>query len=487
LTTTTDDSPTDLLLLVTDQERYDLTGENGPTVDTSALDGLAAAGVVFDRAFTPISICSSARASMLTGRYPHTHGLLNNVHEPDAIQTDLDGSLPTYGEWLADRGYDNSYLGKWHVGRERSPADFGFSHVEGDTQEYDDLLERRFAAYRAERGFDPDGVPVEDAMATRHPDYDYFVGGRTPDPVEATRPYYIAERTIARLEAAAADDDPFCHRTDFVGPHHPYVVPEPYASRYDPDDIEPWPSYDETFEGKPTVQENYVTYRGVDDFDWAEWAELLSLYFGFMDLIDDQIGRILEAVDDLGLTDDLLVVHTSDHGDFAGSHRQFNKGPLMYDDTYHVPLCVRGPGVDAGRRVDALVSHLDLFPTLVEAAGGTPPAELVGESLWPRLRGETTDRRDAVFAEYHGDELGLYSQRMVRTERYKYVYNAPDVDELYDLERDPHELQNLVDHPEYETVGERLRGRLVGWMDETDDPIHEWTARHLDPGDRTDG
>ncbi|MBV0925847.1 sulfatase-like hydrolase/transferase [Halomicroarcula limicola] len=481
------DTPDDVLLLLTDQERYDVATPTGPPVDTAALDRLSADGVRFTHAYTPISICSSARASLLTGRYPHNHGLLNNVHEQDAIQTDLSTSIPTFGTLLRDAGYNNSYLGKWHVGRDATPADFGFDYM-GASDAHDGHLEKGLRSHREELGVDPDDIELEDALYNRHGDgEEALISARTSIPVEATRSYYIAERTIDRLEGAAEEDDPFFHRSDFVGPHHPYVVPEPYASKYDPDDIERWPSYQETFAGKPQVQENYLEYRGVDHLTWDEWAEAVSMYFGFVDLIDDQIGRILDAVDEYGLRDDLLVVHASDHGDFTGNHRQFNKGPLMYEDTYRIPLVMRGPGVEAGRECDALVSLMDLMPTFLDSAGVAEPDGVDARSLWPLLDDPENGRREAIFAEYHGDEMGLYSQRMVRTRRYKYVFNAPDVDELYDLERDPHELQNLVDHPEYESERDRLRGLLDEWMTETDDPIQKWTSRHLesDAADRS--
>jgi arylsulfatase A-like enzyme len=152
----------------------------------------------------------------------------------------------------------------------------------------------------------------------------------------------------------------------------------------------------------------------------------------------------------------------------------------MYDDTYRIPLVVRGPGVvGEGRVCDELVSLMDLMPTFLEVADAPVPGDIDARSLWPLLRDEPDDVRDAVFGEYHGDEMGFYSQRMVRTKRYKYVFNAPDVDELYDLDADRHELQNLIDHPDYSDVRSRLRNRLVDWMNETKDPIAQFTSRHL--------
>ena len=470
-----------VLLLLTDQERHDLIDPEGLPVETAAIDGLAADGVRFSHAFTPISICSSARASLLSGLYPHAHGVLNNVHEPDAMATDLAEETPTFGTAVRDAGYATGYVGKWHVGRTKTPADFGFDYVGGSDDHHDAHLAGGLAAFQREQGVDPDAAEPADPVYAEFPGSREVLGGSLPIPPEATRTAYNAELTIQRIADLADADSPFFHRVDFQGPHHPYLVPEPYASLYDPAELDPWPADAETFDGKPRVQRNYRRYRGVENLDADDWARLRSLYMGFMEHIDDQIGRILAALDELGVADETVVVHASDHGDFTGAHRQWNKGPFMYDDTYRIPLVARGPGVaGSGRVCDGLVSLVDLMPTFLELADAPVPEAIHGRSLWPLLRDDDgASGRDAVFGEYHGDELGLYSQRMVRTKRYKYVFNAPDTDELYDLDADPGELQNLVDHPEYADVRRRLRRRLAEWMRETDDPIAGFTGRHL--------
>ena len=471
------DTRPNVLLVLTDQERYDCTAPDGPPVETPALDRLSSEGARFERAYTPISICTSARASLLTGLYPHNHGMLNNCHEDDAIQANLPGELSTFSEALAEAGYELTYTGKWHVGRDQVPGDFGFSYLGGSDRHHDDI-DAEFRRYREELDV-PRDVELEEAIYTAGED-GTLVAATTPVDLEATRAYFLAERTLEALDRHA-DTTPFFHRTDFLGPHHPYVVPEPYASMYDPEEIEPPESYAETFADKPAVHEQYVAYRGVADFDWETWAEVLAKYWGFVTMIDDQIGRILEGLEERGLTEETIVVHTSDHGDFVGNHRQFNKGPLMYEDTYHVPLQVRWPGVvSPGTVRDEPVSLVDLVPTFLEVGDASIRGDVDGRSLRPLLEGESpTDWPEAVYAEYHGDEFGLYSQRMVRTAQYKFVYNGPDRNELYDLEADPAELQNLIDHPAYVDIRNELVDLLTAWMDETDDPNGTWVPRTL--------
>ena len=470
-----------VLLLLTDQERADLVAPEGLPVETPNIDRLRREGMWFDAAYTPTSICTSARASLLTGLYPHAHGLLNNSHEADAIRTDLPAELPTLGELLAEGGYTNTYLGKWHVSNNHTPGDFGFRYFGGSDYHHDNF-EVAFEHYRESQGIRVPEVDVEDRIYTGSGDDGTLVAGTDPVPVEASRPYFLAERTINALERwTDGDRQPCFHRTDFLGPHHPYVVPEPYASMYDPDDIEPWGNYAETFDGKPRAHEQYLHYRGVGDFDWETWAEAVGKYCGFMTLIDDQIGRILDALDDLGLAEETAVVHTADHGDLAGSHRLFNKGPMMYEETYRIPLVVRWPGtVEPGSRSEAFVRLQDLMPTFLEWADVDVPAGLHARSIQPLLRGEAPDDwPDSVYAQYHGDEFGLYSQRMVRTDRYKFVYNGPDRNELYDLDADPHELQNLVDHPAYGSVRSEMARRLIEWMDAVDDSLRQWVPETL--------
>lgn len=459
-----------VLLVLTDQERYDLTAPDS-VVETPNIDRLREEGMAFERAYTPISICSSARASLLTGLYPHNHGMLNNCHEADAIQPNLPEELPTFGELLSEGGYETTYVGKWHVGRDQGPEEFGFSYFGGTDPHHDAGLAGDFEEYREDLGIEVG----EESLANRiYTDTGTLVAATDPVPVEATRAYYIAERTIERLESL---ETPFFHRTDFLGPHHPYVVPEPYASMYDPERISPPESYRETFDGKPRVHEQYLDYRGVRGFDWETWSEAIAKYWGFLSLIDDQIGRILDAVEEV---ENLCTVHASDHGDFTGGHRQFNKGPLMYEDTYRIPLQIRWPDeIEAGSVCREFVSLHDLMPTFLDL-GGVEIPDVDGRSIRPLLEGRVPDDwPDSHFAQYHGDEFGLYSQRMLRTQRFKYVHNAPDRNELYDLAEDPHELGNLIDHPGYADVRADLETRLVERMRATGDPIAPWTGDAL--------
>jgi len=473
-----------ILLITTDQERWDVSNDDNLPVSTPNTERLQDRGMTFERAYTPSAICSPARASLLTGLYPHNHGILSNPTRPGSVQVDLREELPTFSERLAADGYRNSYIGNWHIGEDQTPADFGFEPIIGRWHENRLVDREAFKHHQQEHlGLSKAELPASPTERNRtleeledpvtNNTNDIIIAGKTPLPKEATETHFVAEQTIEQLEQHADSGDPFFHRTDIVGPHAPYIVPEPYASMYDPEDIDPWPSFAETFDGKPRIHEIHPSYYDMEDSGWETWRRAVAKYFGYVSFIDEQVGRILDAVDSLGLAEDTVVVRTADHGDFTGGHRQFDKGPMMYEDIYHIPLVVRWPGTVApGSRCTEFVSLLDLMPTFLEIAGIDPPGGIDGRSLRPLLGGnQPDDWRDAIFAEYHGEPETLYTQRMIRTERYKYVFNGPDRNELYDFANDPHELNNLVDNPEYAAVKSELEERLGAWMEKTGDHL----------------
>ena len=191
---------------------------------------------------------------------------------------------------------------------------------------------------------------------------------------------------------------------------------------------------------------------------------------------------LLDLLDQLGLDENTMVVYTADHGDMCGGHGMVDKHMVMYDDVVRVPLIVRWPGrARPGAVCDAFVSHaIDLATTFCAAARAPVPETFQGQSLLSLLAGKEKDGRQDILSMYHGNQFGLYSARMVRDRRHKYVWNASAEDELYDLELDPGELHNLATDPACRDELARLRHRLVAWMDEIGDPLlNGWTRRQL--------
>jgi arylsulfatase A-like enzyme len=345
---------------------------------------------------------------------------------------------------------------------ERGPEAYGF-HQHAPVAEY--------AAWRAARGLPP------------RPHEGGWFG--EPDPhagPEDTRLAWGAGQVIDYLEGYAAQETPFYVQWDTNEPHLPWVLPEPFYSMYTPADIPPWPSFPDPLADKPYIQAQQRRTWGIEGWTWAQWAPVVSRYLGEISLLDAQVGRVLDALDALGLAQTTLVVYTADHGGLCGGHGMIDKHYVMYEDVVHVPLIVRGPGLAApGSCCSAFVSSaLDLAATFCHAAGAPVPDSFQGQSVLPLLADPAAQGREDIFCVYSGNQFGLYSQRMVRETRWKYVWNAVDVDELYDLEADPGELHNLARDPGAGEELRRLRHRLVEWMHGTGDRLlNQWTRTQL--------
>jgi arylsulfatase A-like enzyme len=438
-------------------------GANGhPCAVTPHLDRLAAEGVNFREACCPIPICTPARTSLLTGVYATQHGCLAN-RGTEAYRP-MDPQLPTFSQVLKDGGYWLGYVGKWEVGTPAPPQHFGFDVYVSD---------KEYLAWRRAEGLPP--------LPTANGWFGEVDPGITP---QQSALGWGADHVMRLLQEAAGQEQPFFLRWDPPEPHLPNVLPEPYASLVDPGTIPPWPSYPDPLEGKPFIQRQQVRTWGLEGWSWAQWQPLVARYLGEVALIDHQVGRILGALDGLGLAENTLVVYSSDHGDLCGGHGMIDKHYVMYDDVVRVPLLLRWPPhLPAGKVVHTQVTAaLDLAVTFCAAAGLAVPQTFVGRDLIELAAAgdEAGPESGPVFATYHGNQFGLYSQRMVRTPRWKYVWNATAEDELYDLAGDPGEIANLAAEPAHAATLAELRRTLAAWMAATKDPLlNQWTKRQL--------
>ena len=450
-----------MLLIQSDQHRFDCVGVNGhAVVRTPNMDRLAADGVNFTSAFTPSPICSPARASLLTGQWPTQHGCMSIPNTE--LYRPARRDLPTWITAVKEAGYRVGHVGKYHGELDGPLTDFGV----------DDFVDgREYAAWRAEQGLPP--RPTENGWV-----------GQVDTHIQPhqSRLAWGADRTIELLEEYHSRSQPFVLRWDPVEPHLPCTPPEPYASMYPPESIPPWVGFADGLEGKPTIQAQQRRTWRVDGWPWTRWAPIVARYLSAIAELDDHVGRVLAVLDRLGLADRTLVVYTSDHGDMCGSHGMVDKNYVMYDDVVRVPLLARLPGVlSAGTACEAFVCHaIDLAATICDAAAVRQPRTFVGRSLFDIARGDQAETRADIFATYHGAQFGLYSQRMVRDRRWKYVWNATDRDELYDLRADPGELINRSGDPSCSAELARLRGRVLEWMRAVDDPLmNSWNRDQL--------
>jgi len=461
-----------ILYIMTDQQRYDsLSCVERSICRTPHLDQLASEGIRFDNAYSICALCSPARTSMLTGQYPHHHRMFNNNDMMQWASRNLPDGIRMISQDLSEAGYNCGYSGKWHCGETKIPSTYGFEGM--DVPNYGNPYRtQEYADYLAAHGLERPGRPSSD-----YP----WAGGTLNVPVEACGTHFVADFALDLLrrygDEREASGKPFLQFVSFWGPHHPCFIPEPYASMYDPADVELWPSLREDLSRKPRVQDRFLRsfYPKAPDLSDDVWRWIIAKYWGFCTLVDDEVGRLLGALKEMGREQDTAVFFSTDHGDMTGGHGGlWDKGPFMYEDTYHIPLIARVPGVTSpGTSCNRLVSNMDLATTALQVAGLPIPSDHDGRDLVPLFRDPEADWRDDLMTEFHGHRF-WYSQRMVRWDHYKFIFNAPDQDELYDLADDSHEMTNLIGDPAYAAIAQEGRERLLKWIQDSDDPI--WFA-----------
>ena len=448
-----------LLFLMTDQQRAD-TVEPGTVCQMPNLDRLAEGGTRFNRCYTANPICSPARASLMTGMLPHTHGMVDVAHAVPEHRARFDTNLPVWPRLLQNAGYDTAYFGKWHVERSNRLENFGFDTYEvkqyhqkvGLVEVEEDLSERRMVHQKGYK--------------------DFLLCGISDGPQEALPEYRMYSDGIAFLQKVAAESAPDQERPwalflSTEAPHDPYIAPRSYYDLYNLDEIPRPANFNDDLHGRPAIYRRIQSVWG--DLIWDDFAVATACYYANCTMIDDQVGRLLAVLDELGMAENTIIVFTSDHGDYMGEHRLMLKGIPPFESVYRVPLVLNGPGVPAGQEIDRIVSLLDLAPTLVGLTLGEA-FPCYGRSLLPLLRGETANWDSEAFAECHGQRFN-YTQRILWRGSDKYVFNGFDEDELYDLATDPYEMKNLAGDLASQSKLESMAARMWQIMHETDD----WT------------
>ena len=438
-----------ILVFMTDHQRGD-TVLPGHPCRTPNLDRFGDEGVRFTETFCPSPHCCPSRATFMTGLYPSRHGVWNNVCNDRALSRGLNEGVGLWSDDLLEAGYQLAWSGKWHVSVAERPADRGWREllVSGaEPQEHGARWETfRRVAEEGEPTERPEGVILRPGYG---PMAIYGRRGREAD----SHDELAVSRAISALPSLASGDGPWALFVGCIAPHDPYFAPGKYLDMIPIEDVPLPAAYEDRMADKPRV------YKRMRNSQWDQLSELevrqaVRHFWALCSYLDDLFGRVLTALDATGQADNTLVLYCSDHGDYCGEHGLFAKGIPCFRGAYHVPAVVRWPAgvVDPGRTVDELVSLADFAPTFAESAGLAPDAGLTGRSLMPFLRGRQPDNwRDEIHTQCNGVEL-YYTQRSVRTKRYKYVFNGFDEDELYDLQADPHEMRNLASEPAMKPV-----------------------------------
>ncbi|MDE2807023.1 MAG: sulfatase-like hydrolase/transferase [Gemmatimonadota bacterium] len=475
-----------IVVLMSDQQRLDTVScyELNDVCRTPHIDALAARGVRFDSAFTPTAICSPARASFYTGLYPHKHGVTANG-------LCLREGVRGLNHYLAEVGYRCGYAGKWHVDEQTGPTGYGFAGQDfmGYAFPGSDLLpglqfgakprgHNPYADYLKERGFDPPPTVSHRFVGTNPSNQAQEMFALHEGPVESCIEYFVAEEAMRVLDEVASDEEPFFLWANFWGPHSPSLVPEPYFSMYDPKAIPEHPGYAETFEKKPYRQQLIEKLWGLGDYGWEGFQEIAARYFGHCTLLDDMVGRVVAHLEQLGVLDDTIIVYTSDHGDCLGAHKLIEKGEFMYDEIYRIPLVIAHPDCQApGTACDEFVYLHEIMLSSLDAAGLDVPADFDGKSFLPAIEGRPfANGREEVYCVFDR-HFTVANQRMVRTRTHQFTFNSGDPGELYDLQRDPYQLDNVYGDPAYEAVRQDLMGRMSRYMEELGDPLRGWFGR----------
>lgn len=421
-----------LLIFMTDQQQAATVDPGHPCL-TPNFDRLATEGMRFTRAYTPAALCGPARACLMTSLYPHRNGMRNNPHVDQSIRTDVPADMPMFSNQLKAAGYRLEYCGKWGVSH-------GGPGAAGRGWEVPDEATQK-------KLWEP--WPGRDAKLTRNftldrPGYDpYLMYGEVTDGPEAFPELRWTRYAADRLKELGKSDQPWCLFVGLHGPHDPYLAPENHLRRYDPATIPRPVSFTDTLIDKPAV---YRRMRSElwGKLAWEHYAAATATFWAYISFIDELFGELMAALDATGQKDRTLVTTFTDHGEMMGAHGLFFKGVMAFEECYRIPLIARLPGrIAPGSVCHEFATLLDLGPTFAELAGAAPLSESHGRSLAPLLEGRTpADWPQEFFGQFHGSEL-LYSQRILTTKRYKYVFNGFDFDEIYDLEKDPHELVNL--------------------------------------------
>lgn len=433
--------PENLLFILSDNHNRGFSGAYGhPQAVTPNLDGLAERGVVFDAAYASSPLCCPSRAALATGRFPHQTGYWDNA-------ITYDGRVTSWMRRLRDQGHEVVSVGKLHF--RATEDDNGFSEERLAMH----ILNGKGGVSMLLRGFDDEHVNkgqfelYTERSGVGEAPYQPFDRRITESAVE-----WLAERR------RRGGDKPFVLFVSYPSPHPPFSVPAEF-----------WEGIDEAGVRLPTgwrpeERSEHPADRHLRHImdtgpvtDEAKMRRIQAGYLALLAHLDAEIGKLLKALEEAGFAQDTRVLYTSDHGDLAGQNGIFGKS-CLYEGSIGVPLIMAGPGIPEGRRVAQIAGHVDLYPTIVEAVGGRLEAaddDLPGRSLFPALQGEEVPATG--FAEYHaaGSKTGSF---MLRDGNLKLIYHVGMPAQLFDLEADPDELEDLgPDHPETARLEALLR------------------------------
>lgn len=456
-----------LLFILTDDQRWDALGCLGhPFLKTPNLDRIRTDGALFANAFVTTSLCSPSRASFLTGCYAHTHGVMQN----EKRDFDFTGT-PSFAQLLQPAGYRTGFLGKWHMAGTSEPRP-GFDY---------------WLSFRGQ-GVYTDPVFNENGK-------EYKASGYMTD--------LLNEKALAFLESAPADQ-PFCLYLSHKAVHQPFTPAPRHEGLWPQAELPEPPNYRDTFADKPEWMRNaygVTSERVVNDRPgtnaearpmppWDGKRKPALDYYRAIEAVDEGVGQILALLEKQGRLDNTVIVFAGDNGYFWGEHRRGDKR-LMFEEALRIPLLIRYPKlVKPGSTIERMALNIDLAPTFLDLAGVPVPSHMQGRSWRPLFAGDPADWRRSFLYEYWVDLTPTIPRILgVRTENWKLVRypDLHDIDELYDLRQDPHELHSLVKDPASAEVYGKMKAELDRLLKETGYGASNWIVFPLGGETKTDG
>ena len=449
-----------ILLFLPDGMQADVL--NNPACRTPNFDRVMRQGTQFSRAYTPSQVCSPARASLMTGMLPHNHGVLQVEHCVDDDQSVLRSQYVHWAQNLVDAGYRTGYFGKWHIERSRAVEQYGWQENGADAK----------AVIRAGTGDSGEGALIRDDLLTHYqtepPGYRSFLHYGVTEVEPDDRTYgQVTQRALSYLDGVLADDDPWAVCVSFSEPNEPLVCHRRSFEEQSVDELELPASVNDPMSGAPALYRR--SQRIYDSMTDEQWRQARACYFGLVNEVDGMLGQLLDKLEGRDALANTIVIVVSDHGRYLGAHGMDSHNIGAYEEAFHIPLVIAGPGIACDTATTARVGLHDLCPTILELAGAQPITPSDATSFANLLQGRAEASTFTTgFAENHGSRYPLM-QRILWDDDWKFVFNGFDEDELYDLHTDPHELTNLASLPEHRQQVEAMMARMWAFIKRSGD------------------
>jgi arylsulfatase A-like enzyme len=452
-----------LLILMADQMQGQVLRPGHPC-RTPHLDRISQRGVRFDHAYTPNAVCSPARASLMTALLPHNHGVLWVTHNVDDDQGCLRAEKPHWAQRLVQAGYRTGYFGQWHVERTEQLERFGW---QTSATTHSDAYRQRLAEVRGEHPAPPVYyLRVDNDRPAGYPSTVHYAVTDTPP--EQRSMGVTVDLADEFLKSALDHDQPWCCFVATIEPHDPFVTSRNAFEAYDVDSLPALPSWHDPLTDKPNLYRKQA--RLWEQRTDRQRREAAACYYASITELDAQFGRLLQRVEQAGQMDNTLVVVLGDHGELLGAHGMYCKNISAFEEVYHIPMIVAGPGVARGKTSAARVGLQDVGPTLLDLLGLAPIDAPDSRSFAPVLADPAANDSHYTrgYAEYFGGRYML-TQRVTWDGPWKYIHNGFDFDELYNLDDDPFEMKNLAADPAYKSRLEQMAMQMWARIRETGD------------------